>query len=209
MGLTEKESTVHEKGIVSVDGKASRGSGRKTCADGEVKAFQTLNVYADEYGMCPAQKFIEEKTNEIPAAQELLKLMDPKNTIVTADAVNCQKGTASTIISRGGGYVLALKENQGLLYEEVRAYFDTEVLERLRGRESCYTKTVEKEHGGLAVREYYISGETDWYSEKGKWKGLESFGMVHKTLKKRDGTMGEEYRYYLCSMGETVRKLAP
>lgn len=206
MELTEKESAVHEKGIVSVDGKVSRGSGRKACADGEVKAFQTLNVYADEYGMCLAQEFIEEKTNEIPAAQEVLKLMDLKDTIVTADAMNCQKETASVIISRGGGYVLALKGNQGLLYEEVRAYFDAEVLEVLRSREGCYMKTAEKEHGGVAVREYYISGETGWYSEKDKWKGLESFGMVHKTLTKKDGAVEEEYRYYLCSIGEDAEE---
>ena len=58
-----------------------------------MKALQTLNVYSGDYGICLAQKFIEEKTNEIPAAQETLRLMDLEKTIVTADAINCQKET--------------------------------------------------------------------------------------------------------------------
>ena len=57
--------------------------------------------------------------------------MDLKGTIVTADAMNCQKGTAEVITEGKGDYVLALKGNQGLLYEEVRAYFDGDCLETL------------------------------------------------------------------------------
>ena len=60
-----------------------------------MRALQTLNVYSNDYGICLAQKFIEEKTNEIPAAQELLRLMDLRDTIVTADAMNCQKETVA------------------------------------------------------------------------------------------------------------------
>lgn len=206
MELTGKEDALHEKGIVSVDGKVSRGSGRKESANGEVKAFQALNVYSDEYGLSLAQKFIEEKTNEIPAAQEVLRLLDLKQTIVTADAMDCQKDTASVIIEGKGDYVLAVKGNQGLLYEEVREYFDEKTMEKLSGSAGRYKKTVEKEHGGVAVREYYISEDTDWYSEKGKWKGLKSFGMVHKVLTKADGSREEEYRYYICSIKEDAEE---
>ena len=74
--------------------------------------------------------------------------------------------------------------------------------EELKGKEGCYKKTVEAEHGGVATREYYITEDTGWYSEKKKWKGLKSFGMVHKRLKKPDGSQEEEYRCYICSIGE-------
>lgn len=67
----------------SVDGKVSCSSGRKQTSDGEVKALQTLNVYSNDYKICLAQKFIGEKTNEIPAAQEVLGIMDIKGTIIT------------------------------------------------------------------------------------------------------------------------------
>ena len=202
VSLSGKERELHEKGIVSVDGKESRGSKRKPGESGEIKALQTLNVYSNDYGICLAQKFISEKTNEIPAAQELLRLMDLKGTIVTADAMNCQKETVSAIVSGKGDYVLALKGNQKMFYEEVRAYFEEEVLERLKGKEGCYKKTVEPEHGGVAIREYYITKDTGWYSEREKWAKLRSFGMVHKVLKKADGTRVEESRYYICSIGE-------
>ena len=108
----------------SVDGKVSCSSGRKQTSDGEVKALLTLNVYSNDYKICLAQKFIGEKTNEIPAAQEVLGIMDIKGTIITADAMNCQKDTADVIIGGKGDYVLALKGNQPLFYNEVREYFD-------------------------------------------------------------------------------------
>ncbi len=206
VSLSGKKEELYEKSIVSVDGKESRGSKRKSGEQGEVRALQTLNVYSNDCGICLAQKFIDGKTNEIPAAQELLRLMDLRDTIVTADAMNCQKETVSAVVSGKGDYVLALKGNQQLFYEEVRAYFEEGVLEKLRGKEGCYKKTAEPEHGGSAIREYYITEDTGWYSEREKWEKLKSFGMVHKVVKKTDGTKEEEYRYYICSIGEDAEE---
>lgn len=204
--LSEKET--HEKEIVCVDGKESCGSKRRDTGNGEMRALQTLNVYAGDYGICIGQKFIKEKTNEIPAAQELLPLLDLRDSIVTADAMNCQKGTASAIIKAKGDYVLALKGNQPLFYQEVREYFDGERLEELKEKEGCWYKTVEKEHGGTAVREYYITEDVGWYSEKEKWERLRSFGMVKKTVRGKDGIIYEETRYYICSIGADVKEFA-
>jgi len=183
--LAGKENEIHEKGIISVDGKESRGSKRKTGNGGEIRALQALNVYSTDYGICLAQKFIEEKTNEIPAAQELLKLMDLKGSVVTADAMNCQKETVAAITESKGDYVLALKGNQPLFYQEVKDFFDEEEREKIRKSGKGFKKTVEKEHGGIASREYYITDDVNWYSEKGLWKKLGTFGMVHKTLKQK------------------------
>lgn len=202
--LSGKE--IYEKGIVSVDGKESCGSRRRDTGDGETRALHTLNVYAGDYGICIGQKFIGEKTNEIPAVQELLPLMDLSNSIVTADALNCQKETVSAIVRGKGDYVLALKGNQPLFYNEVREYFDEKRLEELRREERCWYKTAEKEHGGLAVREYYITEDVEWYSEKGKWEKLRSFGMVKKTVTGNDGSRYEESRYYICSIEEDARE---
>ena len=187
--------------IISVDGKESRASGRKHTMHGTVKALQTLNVYSNNYGMCLAQKFIEEKTNEIPADQEVLRLMDLKNSIVTADAMNCQKETAEVIIQSKGDYVLCLKKNQGKFYEEVDAYFQEEELRQtLKDTNSCYHKTVEKEHGGVVTREYYLTKDIEWYEEKKLWKKLKSIGMVKKKINKGNEIIAEEIRYYICSI---------
>ena len=203
--LSGKEADLHEKNILSVDGKESRGSKRKSGCQGEARALQTLNVYSSDYGMCLAQKFIEEKTNEIPAAQELLKLMDLKGTIVTADALNCQKDTVSAITGSKGDYVLALKGNQPLFHREVQDFFDEEKRERIRKSGKGYKKTIEKEHGGTALREYYITEDVEWYADKKQWDKLRSFGMVHKTLTKGE-KKEEEYRYYICSIGEDAEE---
>lgn len=200
------ETETHERAIVAVDGKESRGSKRNETSTGAVRALQTLNVYACDYGICIGQKFIEEKTNEIPAAQELLSLMDLKGSIVTADAMNCQKDTAATIVGGKGDYVLALKGNQPLFYEEVRGYFTEEVRKELCKKKNCWYKTTEKEHGGVAIREYYITEDIGWYSEKKMWKKLKSFGMVKKTLEKANGNRYEEERYYICSIDADARE---
>lgn len=203
--LGGKEETVYEKEILSVDGKESRGSKRLDGIDGPVKALQTLNVYSGDYGMCIGQKFIREKTNEIPAAQEILPLLDLSGSVVTADAMNCQKETVEAVWKGKGDYVLALKGNQPLFYQEVVSYFEAEdVREKIKKKANCWHKTVEKEHGGIAVREYYITGDVDWYNEKKKWKKLNAFGMVRKTLEKGNGEKVKETRYYICSIGEDV-----
>ena len=72
---------------------------------------------------------------------------------------------------------MALKGNQPLFYQEVVSYFEAEdVREKIKKKANCWHKTVEKEHGGIAVREYYITGDVDWYNEKKKWKKLNAFG---------------------------------
>lgn len=189
---------------LTVDGKESRGSRRKSGGEGGSRGTAGPECIFKRLRDMPGPEIHREKTNEISAAQEILQLMDLRGTIVTADAMNCQKGTVSAIVHGKGDYVLALKGNQPLFYGEVKGYFEESVLERLRVKEGCYKKTVEPEHGGCAVREYYITEDTGWYSEKGKWEKLSSFGMVHKRLEKADGTKEEEYRYYICSIGENV-----
>lgn len=116
--ISGNENDIHEKSIVAVDGKVSCGSAHKETQDREVKALQTLNVYSADYGICLEQKFIGKKTNEIPEAQEILGLIVLKNTIVTADAMNCQKDTVKVIAQEKGDYVLALKGNQPLFYSK-------------------------------------------------------------------------------------------
>lgn len=206
LNVSGSDAGIHEKSIVCVDGKESRGSKRKDCGEGAVRSYQTLNVYSDDYGMCVAQKFIEEKTNEIPAAQEILGIMDLKNIIVTTDAINCQKETASAVIRSGGDYVLALKRNQHLFYSEVSGYFDRVRLKELEVTAGSYKKTMEKEHGGTATREYYIMENINWYSGKKEWKNQKSFGMVHKTVKNNDDSGYEECRYYIVSIASDAEE---
>lgn len=106
--------------------------------------------------------------------------MDLKGSVVTADAMNCQKETAAVIVESKGDYALALKGNQPLFYQEVKDFFDEEEQKKLRKNEKFWKKTVEKEHGGIATREYFITDNVSWYSEKGKWKNCVHLGWCIK-----------------------------
>ena len=181
--------------ILSMDGKESRGSRRSRNGN----ALHTLNLYSADYGICIGQEFIEEKSNEIPAGPKLLERMNIKDCVVTWDALNTQKDTVEAVIKGKGEYVAALKGNHPLFWQELQEFFGAEELERLKKEAGSYLKTTEKEHGGIAVREYYQTEETGWYTEKDKWKNMKSFGVVRKTLITDEGKK-EETRYYISSL---------
>lgn len=194
--------------ILSMDGKESKGSKRSRIASKSTKALHTLNLYSTDYGICVEQEFVGEKTNEIPAGAQVLGRMDLKDCVVTWDALNTQKETIETVIKKKGDYVAALKGNHPLFYKEVKEFFNEEELEKLKKSGTGYKKTVEKEHGGLAIREYYQTEETDWYEDRKKWKNLRSFGIVKKRMKLQNGEETEETRYYISSLGTDIELFA-
>lgn len=118
--VSEKKLYTH----IAVDGKEFRGSGRKKGTKKPKRNTATLNVYDSSSGVCLYSITIDEKTNEIPVAQEKLNQLDLRNTIATFDALHCQRKTAEIIRKRKGDYVLCAKENQDSLKEELRSSFD-------------------------------------------------------------------------------------
>ncbi len=105
-----------------------------------------------------------------------------------------QTAIAEKIRSKRGDYVLALKENQKNLYEDVRLFFNEESEKKKLRENGKYKKTVEKAHGQIEIR---------WMTQKKEWKGLKSIGMEEKTIQK-DGIERKEYRYYISSLKEDV-----
>lgn len=127
--------------------------------------------------------------------------------IVAIDAIGTQTAIAEKIRARRGEYVLALKENQKNLYEDVRLYLnDEKVKEELR-TVGMYKKTMEKAHGQIEIREYYQTKEIRWLSQKKDWKGLKSIGMEEKTIRK-DGQEKKEFRYYISSLNEDIESFS-
>ena len=92
---------------IGIDGKTIRGSGSD-----EHKPYHVVSAWADEQGIVLGQVTVDEKSNEIKAIPDLLKLFDIKNSVVTIDAMGCQKVIAELIIKQGADYCLALKANQ-------------------------------------------------------------------------------------------------
>lgn len=204
-GLTEiatQKNNPVEQDILSIDGKTSCGSKRKDTSVEGSRALHTLNAYSSNYGMCIGQVFVNEKSNEIPAVKDLLKIIDIKGTVLTWDALNTQKSTVEEVIKYKGDYVGALKGNQGLLYNDVKDYFEKEVLEELKKNKASYKKTQEKEHSAIVTREYFLTTDINWMYDKKSWKGLKGIGIEKKTIKRNNGTTVKEERYFICSIDD-------
>ena len=191
-----------KKETLSIDGKTSRGSGRKETDVVGAASLHTLNAYSSAYGFCVGQSFIEGKTNEITHMPQLLRRMDLRNTIVTWDALNTQKETVKTVINGKGDYVGALKGNQHNFYQDVKDYFEPKVMEKLKGNPANHTLTKEKEHSAIVTREYYLTGDIGWLYDKEKWAGLKAIGKAVKTIKSNNPTKAAvtEVRYFISSV---------
>jgi len=185
------------KKILSIDGKTQRGNGNKN-----QKANHIVSA-VDEDGFCLGEKRVSEKSNEITAIPELLKVLNIKGHIITIDAMGTQTGIVKIIRKKRAEYVLALKGNQGTLHEDVKLYFgDAELLSKC-----AYKKTVEKARGGVEVREYWQTDDIGWLPQKKDWIGLGSVAMTRNTITK-DGKETIDTRYFISSLPLDVDEIA-
>ena len=198
-----EQPTESKKDIIAIDGKTSKGSKRNKTDREAVKAMHTVSAYSTENGMCLSQLSVEEKTNEIPAVRDLIDITEIKNCVLTWDALNTQKDTVAAVIKKHGDYVGALKGNQHNFFEDVTLYFDSE-LDSVMQASGCYHKTVEKEQSAVVTREYFLTQDIDWLSNKKDWSGLKSIGLVRKTVEKHSGETREEKRYYIASIADVA-----
>ena len=188
----EKSQKINMQKIISIDGKTMRGNKRKTK---EQKANHIVTAWNREGGYSLGQRTTEEHSNEITAIPKLLDAINIKGSIVTLDAMGTQTAIAEKIKEKHGNYVLAVKENQETLYEEIRLYFEEEKhLKRIRKGKN-YLKVTEKNHGEGDIREYYQTSSVSWIYGKEKWKGIKTIGMAVRTYH------GVTYRrYYISSL---------
>jgi len=135
--------------VIAIDGKTARGSADKGLGKA---ALHTVSAWACANGVVLGQVATEAKSNEITAIPELLKLLDVSGCIVTIDAMGTQKKIADQIREQGGDYLLALKDNQGRLYDMTRdlfAYGDQTDFQRMDVQTH---QTVNKDHGRIEIR---------------------------------------------------------
>lgn len=186
------------KGVVAIDGKTLRRSHDRAAGK---KALHLVSAWSVENRLVLAQLATEEKSNEITAIPLLLKQLVLKGCIVTIDAMGTQIKIAEQIIEQEGAYALALKDNQGNLYEEVKATFALAEKEAFVNVQACSERFVEKGHGRLEVREYWTIHDREileYLDPQKKWKGLQAIGMV-RSQRCIDQEVSRETRYYLLS----------
>lgn len=199
--------------IVAVDGKALRRAMNK-----KENVKYVVSAWAESNSLVLGQLKVTDKSNEITAVPELLRVLELSGCIVTLDAMGCQKKIAKEIIEADADYVLALKGNQETVHEEVKSFLDATIAEtqaaRLPGAKLskpaaalAQVKTIEKDHGRIETRHYYQTDELSWFADLEKWEGLKSVGVVESTRE-----IGEEKtierRYYLCSLRLDVEMFA-
>lgn len=203
---SEIERELHienKKDIISLDGKEINSSGRNNSINGKIDNIQAMSAYSSKYDMTLATEFIEEKTNEIPTGPKLLSRLNLENTIITFDALNTQEKTIQYIVKNKGDYVAPVKANQGNLYEDLKAYFDSDELKK----RSNYYSEKEKSHSQVEIRDYYLISDIEWISNKNKWRKLTSIGVVEKTISDLiTGEEKQEIRYYITSLYDSELK---
>jgi predicted transposase YbfD/YdcC len=190
--------------VVAIDGKQSRRSYDR--ATGKT-AIYMVSAWASENRMVLGQTKVDAKSNEITAIPELLKMLEIAGCIVTIDAMGCQREIAAQIVDKEADYLLAVKGNQGTLYEDVVQYFDWALRDKFQ--QTAYTsyETTDGEHGRLEVRHYYATNDIEWLSQKADWKGLQTIAMVESERTILGAETSRERRYYISSLAADAKQL--
>jgi predicted transposase YbfD/YdcC len=198
------EATGVDKPILAIDGKTSRRSHDRSKGLG---ALHAVSVWASEFGLSLGQVACEEKSNEITAIPELLRLVDIKGTIITIDAMGTQKAIAAQIVDSGADYVLALKGNQETLHQAVIDYVVEHSKNDFADAQARRHITKETGHGREEIRSYIQMPVPETLRELELWKGLTSIGMATLVCV-RDGKETTDTRYYISSLPMAVKQFA-
>jgi predicted transposase YbfD/YdcC len=187
--------------LIAIDGKTLR---RTSATTSGLRALHLVTAWASENGLTPAQVACEEKSNEITAIPELLKLPDLKGCTVTIDAMGCQTAIAAQIVGQGAEYVLALKQNHPPLYAAVEGAFAVERAEAFANTPPgtvAYLRTAEKDHGRLEIRQHWVLRDPALLASPNPtqaWANLAGLGLIERQ-RHVAGTTTTECHYYLLS----------
>ena len=188
LGCQRKEGCV-----IAIDGKTIRGS-----EGSGHKAYHVVSAFAAENQLVLGEIVTDEKSNEITAVPELLESLNIENSIVTADAMSCQKEIVRKIREGGADYVICLKGNQPALLEDISLYF-----EHFSGELPNFVTKV-KDHGRIETRDYRLLTDLSWLTQQTQWSGLQAVGSVTATVTK-DNKTTTDTRYFLTSVTDVER----
>ena len=183
--------------VVAIDGKTSRRTHDRSRDRGPL---HMVSAWASSQRLVLGQQACEAKSNEITAIPLLLERLALTGALVTIDAMGCQTKIAQTILDRGGDYLLAVKDNQPSLHDEIRRYLDDPAA-RVHSR----FETTDADHGRIEVRRHLVSHDVDWlttnrrFPKEPRFAGLRAIAVVDAEVE-RNGSTSLERRYYLSSL---------
>lgn len=185
--------------VVPIDGKTLRHSFDTELA---LSPIHMVSAWATKNRLVLGQLKVADKSNEITAIPELLKTLDIAGCIVTIDAMGCQKAIARQIIEQRGDYVLALKDNQGTLFDDVCALFDRRIANNDADLD-CY-ETYDENHGRSERRRYWTTSALDTLRTRASWRNLQTIGVV-EAERCMNGKTTTERRYYISSLPNNAK----
>jgi predicted transposase YbfD/YdcC len=186
------------EGVVAIDGKVLRRSFDR--ASGK-SPLHMVSAWGCKQRLVLAQIATDAKSNEITAVPKLLRMLSLKGTIVTTDALNCQRSIAEQIVDQGGDYVLALKGNQGTLHDDVITYLDDPA-----AKVTAAAPTVDADHGRIETRTATVSTDIAWLRDDHQWPGLAAIGKVVR-VRETPAKTTTETAYYLLSTPLSAERL--
>jgi predicted transposase YbfD/YdcC len=206
-GLSPSLSGQH----LAIDGKCVRGS-----HNGKQSAIHLVSAWSSSTGLTLGQVKTADKSNEITAIPALLRALDIKGSIITIDAMGCQRDIAAQIVESGADYVLGVKDNQPGLADAVKLWFDAADAGKL-DRPYWDNIETEKDHGRIETRRCLVTNDVAWLREQNQhWSGLQSLIMIESRReiigRNSTGHASVERRYYISSLpakagllGKTIR----
>ena len=192
--------------IINIDGKCLRGSDDHRLGK---RAIYMVSAWAEANEIVLGQRKVDEKSNEITAIPELLKILAISGCIVTIDAMGTQTSIAQTIIAAQADYVLSVKENQGNLFEDISVLFAVDQRQNFKYASLEYEKTTNKGHGRIDVRECWSTSNPEYLNlirNVQNWTGLKSIAMVVCT-RIIDNQETNHVRFYISSLPSNAKRI--
>ena len=206
IGWVQAISYLTEGEVVAIDGKTVCGSHDRSQGK---QAIHLVSAWASQNRLVLGQVKVEDKSNEITAIPELLRRLALHGCIVTIDAMGCQTEIATLIIEQESDYVLALKKNQGHLYQEVERLFRDALTDPTHSIPLQTHQTIEKGHGRIEKRQCWTMSHPDYIhylDPHGRWPGLQTVVRIHS--QRQIGQLStQEVRYYISSLAGDPQRL--
>ncbi len=195
--------------LVAIDGKTCR---RSHDAGQGLGPLHIVSAWASEEGLALGQVATEEKSNEITAIPRLLEQISLTDTLITIDAMGCQKAIAEDIVDGGGDFVIAVKDNQPTLREAIESHFEKHLEGDFEDLQYRHHETHEEAHGRIDERSYYLTKVPTEEAVWEDWPSVKAIGYALRVTQVGDGPETVEVRYYIASrylsgkrFGEAVR----